>query len=118
MKACGVSGADGDVVLLELPEPPSPGPGQVLLEVEAAEVGPWDRSNDAGWDVGLRPPAALGVEGVGRVLAIGADGFGGERALITAAHAAACPQGLNPVLAEAQQKPRCPWCETACDCAP
>ena len=31
MKACGVSGADRDVVPLELPEPPSPGPGQVLL---------------------------------------------------------------------------------------
>ena len=31
LKACGVSGADGDVVLLELPEPPSPGPGRVLL---------------------------------------------------------------------------------------
>ena len=49
LKACGVSGADGDVVLLELPEPPSPGPGQVLLGVEAAGVGPWDRLlNDAG----------------------------------------------------------------------
>ena len=60
--------------MLELPEPPSPGPGQVLLGVEAAGVGPWDRLlNDAGWDVGLRPPAALGVEGAGRVLAVGAD---------------------------------------------
>ena len=123
MKACGVSGADGDVVLLELPGPPSPGPGQVLLGVEAAGVGPWDRLlNDAGWDVGLRPPAALGVEGAGRVLAVGADagefavgdrvlaheaplpggsGFWAERVLITAAHAAACPRGLDPVLAGA-----------------
>jgi NADPH:quinone reductase-like Zn-dependent oxidoreductase len=123
MKACGVSGAGGNVVLLELPEPPSPGPGQVLLKVEAAGVGPWDRLlNDAGWDVGLRPPAALGVEGAGRVLAVGAgisqfaagdtvlaheaplpggSGFWAERVLITAAHAAACPFGLDPVLAAA-----------------
>jgi NADPH:quinone reductase-like Zn-dependent oxidoreductase len=123
VKACGVSGADGDVVLLELPGPPFPGPGQVLLVVEAAGVGPWDRLlNDAGWDVGLRPPAALGVEGAGRVLAVGtgADGFavgdrvlaheaplpGGsgfwaERVLIAAAHAAACPHGLDPVRAGA-----------------
>jgi NADPH:quinone reductase-like Zn-dependent oxidoreductase len=123
MKTCGVSDADGTAVLLELPEPPSPGPGQVLLEVEAAGVGPWDRLlNNAGWDVGLRPPAALGVEGAGRVLAIGADvgefavgdrvltheaplpggsGFWAERVLITAAHAAACPHGLDPVLAGA-----------------
>jgi NADPH:quinone reductase-like Zn-dependent oxidoreductase len=123
MKACGVSGADGDVVLLELPEPPPPGPGQVLLGVEAAGVGPWDRLlNGAGWDVGLRPPAALGVEGAGRVLAAGAgagefavgdrvlaheaplpgaSGFWAERVLLTAAHAAACPPGLDVVLAGA-----------------
>ena len=36
MKACGVFGVDGDVVLLELPDPPSPGPGQILMAVEAA----------------------------------------------------------------------------------
>ncbi len=123
MKACGVNGAEGDVVFLELPEPPSPGPGQVLLGVEAAGVGSWDRLlNDAGWDVGLRPPAALGVEGAGRVLAVGpgvgefavgdrlltheaplpgGSGFWAERVLITVAHAAPCPHGLDPVLAGA-----------------
>src|SRR3954452_9688828 len=122
MKACGVSGADRDVVLLELPDPPSPGPGQILVAVEAAGVGPWDRLLDGGWDVGLRPPAALGVEGAGRVLAVGADvdefavgdrvlaheaplpgasGFWAERVLLTAAHAAPCPPGLRPVEAAA-----------------
>jgi NADPH:quinone reductase-like Zn-dependent oxidoreductase len=123
MKACGISRAGGDVVLLELPDPPSPGPGQILVAVEAAGVGAWDRLLDgAGWDVGLRPPAALGVEGAGRVLAVGADveefavgdrvlaheaplpggsGFWTERVLITAAHAAACPPELDPVEAAA-----------------
>jgi NADPH:quinone reductase-like Zn-dependent oxidoreductase len=123
MKACGVSGADGDVVLLELPDPPSPGPGQILVAVEAAGVGSWDRLlNSGGWDVGLRPPAALGVEGAGRVLAVGADvdefavgdrllaheaplpggsGFWTQRVLLTAAHAARCPSGVEPVEAAA-----------------
>ncbi|GHH31119.1 NADP-dependent oxidoreductase [Streptomyces lanatus] len=112
-----------DVTLLQLPEPSSPGPGQVLLTVEAAGVGPWDRLlNNAGWDVGLRPPAALGVEGAGKVLAVGAgvdgfavgdrvlaheaplpggSGFWAERVLITAAHAAACPAGLDSLEAAA-----------------
>jgi NADPH:quinone reductase-like Zn-dependent oxidoreductase len=123
MKVCGVSEAGGDVVLLDLPDPPSPGPGQILVAVEAAGVGPWDQLlNGAGWDVGLRPPAALGVEGAGPVLTVGADvdefavgdrvlaheaplpggsGFWAERVLLTAAHAAPCPSGLEPVQAAA-----------------
>ncbi|OIJ92640.1 hypothetical protein BIV23_38495 [Streptomyces monashensis] len=123
MKACGVSGAGKGVALLELPEPSSPGPGQVLVAVEAAGVGPWDELlNGAGWDVGLRPPAALGVEGAGRVLAVGAgvtgfavgdrvlaheaplpggSGFWAERVLVNADHAAACPSGLDAVHAAA-----------------
>ena len=117
MKACGVSEAGGDVILLELPDPPSPGPGQVLVGVEAAGVGPWDALLDGGWEVGLRPPAALGVEGAGRVLAVGADvvefavgdrvlaheaplpggsGFWAERVLLTATDVAPCPSGLTP----------------------
>ncbi|MFF8369913.1 NADP-dependent oxidoreductase [Streptomyces lydicus] len=118
-----MSGAEKEVALLELPEPSSPGPGQILVAVEAAGVGPWDELlNGAGWDVGLRPPAALGVEGAGKVLAVGADvtgfavgdrvlaheaplpggsGFWAERVLINAGHAAACPSGLDAVRAAA-----------------
>ncbi|MEU9977775.1 NADP-dependent oxidoreductase [Streptomyces sp. NPDC051014] len=112
-----------DVALLELPEPPSPGPGQILVAVEAAGVGPWDVLEiDASWDVGLRPPAALGVEGAGTVLAVGSgvsrfavgdrvlahaaplpggSGFWAERILIDADHAAACPADLDAVHAAA-----------------
>jgi len=123
VKACGVSGAEKEVALLELPEPSSPGPGQILVAVEAAGVGPWDELlNGGSWDVGLRPPAALGVEGAGKVLAVGAgvtrfaagdrvlaheaplpggSGFWTERVLINADHAAACPPGLDAVHAAA-----------------
>ncbi|WP_327592684.1 NADP-dependent oxidoreductase [Streptomyces chartreusis] len=112
-----------DVILLDLPEPASPGAGQVVIEVEAAGVGPWDRLlNTGGWDVGLQPPAALGVEGVGRVRAIGpgvqgisvgdrvlaheaplpgASGFWAEQVLVTAAHTALVPVALDPVAAAA-----------------
>ncbi|MFJ8009946.1 NADP-dependent oxidoreductase [Streptomyces fagopyri] len=123
MKACGVFRAEKEVVLLELPEPSSPRPGQILVAVEAAGVGPWDELViDASWDVELRPPAALGVEGAGKVLAVGAgvtgfavgdrvlaheaplpggSGFWAERVLIDADHAAACPPGLDAVHAAA-----------------
>ncbi|NUP37299.1 MAG: NADP-dependent oxidoreductase [Streptomyces sp.] len=118
-----MSGAEKEAALLELPEPSPPGPGQILVTVEAAGVGPWDELlNGAGWDVGLRPPAALGVEGAGKVLAVGAgvtgfavgdrvlaheaplpggSGFWAERVLINADHAAACPPGLDAVHAAA-----------------
>jgi NADPH:quinone reductase-like Zn-dependent oxidoreductase len=122
MQACGVSEPGGDVILLDLPDPPLPGPGQVMVGVEAAGVGPWDALLDGGWDVGLRPPAALGVEGAGHVLAVGADvdefvvgdrvlaheaplpggsGFWAERVLLAAAHAAPCPSDLRSVEAAA-----------------
>jgi NADPH:quinone reductase-like Zn-dependent oxidoreductase len=123
MKACGVFGPGADVTLLELPEPPAPEAGQLLLEVDAAGVGPWDRLlNGTGWDVGLRTPAALGVEGAGRVLAVGpgvegltvgdrvlsheaplpgGSGFWAERVLITAASAALCPPELDSARAAA-----------------
>ncbi|MFG2949216.1 NADP-dependent oxidoreductase [Streptomyces adustus] len=123
MKACGVSTAETEVSVLELPEPSSPEPGQILVAVEAAGVGPWDELEiDASWDVGLRLPAALGVEGAGTVLAVGpgvtrfavgdrvlaheaplpgGSGFWAERVLINADHAAACPPGLDAANAAA-----------------
>ncbi|SEP08966.1 NADP-dependent oxidoreductase [Actinacidiphila rubida] len=123
MKACGVSAVGADVTLLRLPEPPAPEAGQLLVEVDAAGVGPWDRLlNGTGWDVGLRTPAALGVEGAGRVVAVGpgvehysvgdrvlaheaplpgGSGFWAERVLITAAGAAPCPPELDAARAAA-----------------
>lgn len=123
MRACGVTEPRGPIGWLDLREPPAPGPGQVLVAVEAAGIGPWDALlHTGGWDVGLRPPAALGVEGAGTVLAIGegvsgvavgapvlahgaslpgASGFWAERVLLEAAHVAPCPAGLDAVRAGA-----------------
>src|SRR3954451_23698989 len=123
MRACGVSQPGGGLELLDLPEPSAPAAGQVLVAVEAAGMGPWDALvRTGGWDVGLRPPAALGVEGSGRVLAVGENvrhvavgdavlaheaplpgggGFWAERVLLEAAHVAPRPGGLDAVHAAA-----------------
>jgi NADPH:quinone reductase-like Zn-dependent oxidoreductase len=119
----GISVNHGVVEWSEFPFPPEPGPGQVLVAVEAAGVGPWDDLvRQGGWDVGLRPPAALGVEGTGRVVAVGpgvttvsvgdavlaheaplpgGGGFWAERVLLTAAHVASRPPALDAVAAAA-----------------
>ena len=90
--------------------------------MQAAGMGQWDGllHTPGGWEVGLRPPAALGVEGAGTVAAVGPDvtdvvvgdlvlthaaplpggsGFWAEQALVTAAHLARRPATLDPVLA-------------------
>ena len=52
---------------------------EVLVDVRSAGVGNWDDIIRAGgWDVGVRPPLALGVEAAGVIKAVGssASGFG------------------------------------------
>jgi NADPH:quinone reductase-like Zn-dependent oxidoreductase len=71
MRAAGIESFGGEVTLLELPEPPPLEAGQVLLRVRAAGVANWDdivRTGD--WDVGRRPPLALGVQAAGEVVAV------------------------------------------------
>jgi NADPH:quinone reductase-like Zn-dependent oxidoreductase len=121
VRSCGVQSSAGPVELLDLPEPPPPGPGELLVSVRAAGIGRWDGLlHTGGWDVGLRPPAALGVEGAGAVMALGSgvtglaagdmvlaheaplpggSGFWAERVVVKAAHVACCPAALDPVLA-------------------
>jgi NADPH:quinone reductase-like Zn-dependent oxidoreductase len=72
--AAGVREIGGPVELLDLPEPAGPGPGEVVIEVEAAGVGNWDDIVRSGaWDVGLTPPMALGVEVAGTVVVVGSN---------------------------------------------
>jgi NADPH:quinone reductase-like Zn-dependent oxidoreductase len=77
MQTAGVTQLGDPITLLELPDPGRPGPGEVLLDVRAGGVGNWDEFvRTGGWDTGVRPPMALGVEAAGRVAAVG-DGVAG-----------------------------------------
>jgi NADPH:quinone reductase-like Zn-dependent oxidoreductase len=63
----------GDPVeLLALPGPRGLRPDEVLIDVRASGVGNWDEFARTGdWDLGIRPPMALGVEAAGHVAAVG-----------------------------------------------
>src|SRR5207247_6790992 len=74
MKAAGIDAFGREVQLLELAAPPPPAPDEVVISVRAAGVGNWDEIvRTGGWDVGRRPPLALGVEAAGVVAAVGDD---------------------------------------------
>src|SRR3984957_7686213 len=72
-------GAPTDVVELAEIDPSDPGPGQLAVSIEAAPINPSDLNLIRGI-YGVRPelPAALGAEGVGRVIAVG-EGVDGSR---------------------------------------
>ena len=117
MIGLGVRTAGAPVTVLELPSPRQPVAGELLLEVIAAGIGPWDALlHTGGWDVGLVPPAALGVEAVGRVTDVGpgetdfsrgdlvlvheaplpgGSGTWARLALVRSAHAARLPENLD-----------------------
>src|SRR5271165_1365999 len=67
------------------PNSPAAGPARlrpddVLIEVRACGVGNWDEFARTGdWDLGIRPPMALGVEAAGFVAVVG-DQVGGVKA--------------------------------------
>src|SRR5690242_21793840 len=74
MRAAGIDAFGGEVHPLELAAPGSPAPDEVVISVRAAGVGNWDEIVRVGdWDVGRRPPLALGVEAAGVVDAVGED---------------------------------------------
>src|SRR5919197_5879571 len=77
MRVAGIERFGDAVQTLELTEPRALRDGEVLVEVRAAGVGNWDDIVRAGeWDVGRRPPMALGVEAAGVVAELG-PGVGG-----------------------------------------
>lgn len=72
MKAAGIERFGDDVRELSLPDPRPAGAGETLITVRAAAVAPWDDLVRLGsWDVGPRPPMALGVAASGTVAAVG-----------------------------------------------
>src|SRR6476469_1192167 len=65
-------GAPADVLQLVEFEAPAPGPGQVLVEVEAATINASDFLYISGqYFITPQPPTDVGAEGAGRVLAVG-----------------------------------------------
>jgi NADPH:quinone reductase-like Zn-dependent oxidoreductase len=76
VRAAGIAEPSGEVRPLDLPNPPTPGADEVLIDVRAAGVASWDdimRVED--WPSGLELPHALGVEAAGVVAATGTDEF-------------------------------------------
>src|SRR5215472_17560761 len=74
MQVAGIRRLGAQVELIEVGEPRPLAGDEVLLEVRAAGVANWDEFvRTGGWDVGARPPMALGVEAAGTVLAVGRE---------------------------------------------
>jgi NADPH:quinone reductase-like Zn-dependent oxidoreductase len=72
MQVAGIRRIGDRVELFEVGELRPLADDEVLVEVMAAGVGNWDEFARTGsWDVGARPPMALGVEAAGRVMAAG-----------------------------------------------
>jgi len=85
MRGEGIDAAAGPVTGLDLAAPRPLRADEVLLNVRAAGVGNWDDLMRAGgWESGLTPPFALGVEAAGVVADTGAEVTGvtaGDEAL-------------------------------------
>lgn len=74
MHAAGITAFGAQVQALELNAPTSPAADEVVISVEAAGVGNWEDIVRVGdWDIGRRPPLALGVEAAGVVAAVGEE---------------------------------------------
>src|SRR5205809_7428378 len=72
MQVAGIRRIGDRVEIMEVSELRPLAGDEVLLEVRAAGVGNWDEFvRTGGWDVGAKPPMALGVEAAGIVLAVG-----------------------------------------------
>ena len=87
MKAAGVRDFGASVELLDLPDPRPPRADEVLIAVRAAAVAAWDDVVRTGsWDVGGKPPMALGVAAAGVVTAVGEGVAGIEAGVLVATH--------------------------------
>ena len=123
MRAAGVERIGSAIQPLELAEPRPPRAGEVLLDVRASGVGNWDEFiRTGGWDTGVRPPMALGVEAAGLVASVGAGvgqlrpgdavtthslpaGSWAEQFIAAADHIAPVPAGMPMTVAAALPVP-------------
>jgi NADPH:quinone reductase-like Zn-dependent oxidoreductase len=78
MLVAGVRALGGKVETFEVDDPRPLAADEVLIDVRGSGIGNWDNIiRYGGWDVGGRPPLALGVEAAGVIKAVGhrASGF-------------------------------------------
>src|ERR1700733_10134279 len=121
MRAAGVTELGGPVRVLDLTGPRPLRADEVLLDVQACGVGNWDEFVRTGsWDIGARPPMALGVEAAGLVTAIGAGVTGvavGDRvtthSLPLRQHGAWAEQLIAAAADVAIMPPEVPWAAAA-----
>lgn len=72
MLVAGIRTLGGNVETFEVDDPRPLAADEVLIEVCGAGVGNWDNIvRYGGWDVGLKPPLALGVEAAGVIRNVG-----------------------------------------------
>jgi NADPH:quinone reductase-like Zn-dependent oxidoreductase len=116
MRAAGVRKIGETAGPMELPGPRALRADEVLLDVRACGVGHWDEFvRTGGWDTGIRPPMAMGVEAAGLVAAVGTSvtglsvgdpvtthslpwreqGCWAERFIAAAGHVAPVPPGVS-----------------------
>jgi NADPH:quinone reductase-like Zn-dependent oxidoreductase len=77
MRAAGITKFGGRVTALDVSERRSLAPDEIRIAVAAAGVGNWDEFvRTESWNVGIRPPMALGVEGAGVILEVGSSSRG------------------------------------------
>jgi NADPH:quinone reductase-like Zn-dependent oxidoreductase len=72
VRAAGIRSFSEPVQTIDVPDPRPLADDEALIEVRAAGVANWDDVARRGeWDLGVRPPMALGVAGAGVVAAVG-----------------------------------------------
>ena len=72
MQVAGIRLLGARVEMIDVGEPRPLAGDEVLLEVRAVGVANWDEFvRTGGWNVGAKPPMALGVEAAGKVLTAG-----------------------------------------------
>jgi NADPH:quinone reductase-like Zn-dependent oxidoreductase len=72
MRAAGITALGESVEIFEVDELATPAAGEVLIDVVAAGIGPWDELVRIGsWQIGGPAPMALGTETAGTVAAVG-----------------------------------------------
>ncbi|WP_231122712.1 NADP-dependent oxidoreductase [Mycobacterium colombiense] len=120
MLVAGVRTLGGKVEMLDVADPRPLAADEVLIDVRSAGIGNWDNIiRYGGWDVGTRPPLALGVEAAGVIKAVGnrPSGFSvGDEVLCHPVplrdQGTWAPFLIAPVGSLAHKPPAIPW-ETA-----